>query len=73
MPQEAPVCGGILGRERGQRTTAFDDGPQDQALGLLAVGALRGDGFVQGKPCLYRFVVVVCVERAGLPSHKLNL
>ena len=40
--QEAPVSNRILGGERRQRSTAFDDCPQNQALRFLAVRPLGG-------------------------------
>nr|QIQ10749.1 hypothetical protein FIAIKCIJ_00004 [uncultured bacterium] len=70
MTQEGAVGNGFLGGQRRQSTPALDDRPQDQPLGLLAVGPLGRRRLVQRQPGVHGLAVVAGVERTAGPRRS---
>ena len=70
MTQEGAVGNGVLGGQRRKGPPALDDRPQDQPLGLLAVGPLGRRRLVQRQPGVHGLVVVAGVERTAGPRRS---
>ncbi len=68
MAQKGPIGGRVLTRQGRQRLAALDNRPQQQALRLPAIGALRFRGLVSFEPGADCLIVVIGLEH----THRLR-